>query len=59
MGHGGVLSVMELNNAMMSLGFNHSEVELQDMILDADENGRSPVVREGPGWGGGCMDSCQ
>ena len=33
-------SVMELNNAMMSLGFNHSEVELQDMILDADENGR-------------------
>ena len=39
-GCGGVLSVMELNNAMMSLGFNHSEVELQDMILDADENGR-------------------
>ena len=36
----GFLSVMELNNAMMSLGFNHSEVELQDMILDADENGR-------------------
>ena len=36
----GFLSVTELNNAMMSLGFNHSEVELQDMILDADENGR-------------------
>ena len=32
--------MMGLDNAMMSLGFQHSEVELQDMILDADENGR-------------------
>ena len=34
------MSVLEVDDAMRSLGFNHSEVELQDMILDADENGR-------------------
>ena len=57
LGLGVSLLVMELDKAMMSLGFNHSEVELQDMILDADENGRSPEVRGGCGKGGGAWRS--